>query len=250
MASSALLNRDLPRYACAAILGATAWYLPSKLMAGIDRTHADLSMKVGFALLLGIGGVLGYQRPEKPWRWGVASVALVPVVGIIFAPTPLWLVVQMAVAMVPGACSMAGAYAGAYLRGRSQVREALAADASHGRMGWAGFGLGLVASYPFELSASNIHGAAMLGIGCALVFASGLLLGARRPTRVARWAFAIEAGFLFAVIARIIVDTSRDPTSHNLFPIEILFALVLTAPLAFVGAYLGLLVRRFVKRAP
>ncbi|MFI5234551.1 MAG: hypothetical protein ACHQXA_02465 [Gemmatimonadales bacterium] len=36
---------------------------------------------------------------------------------------------------------------------------------------------------------------------------------------------AVVLGFVLAVMARVVVDTSRDPTSHNLWPFEVIIAI-------------------------
>jgi hypothetical protein len=47
-----------------------------------------------------------------------------------------------------------------------------------------------------------------------------------------------------AVMARVIVDTLRDPTSHNLWPLEVVMMAVLGFGAAFAGALAGRLLRR------
>ncbi len=46
------------------------------------------------------------------------------------------------------------------------------------------------------------------------------------------------AGFVISVLGRIFWDTSKDSTSHNLFPFEILFVLIIIIPSTIVGSYL------------
>jgi ABC-type branched-subunit amino acid transport system permease subunit len=41
------------------------------------------------------------------------------------------------------------------------------------------------------------------------------------------------------VLARVIVDVVRDPTSHNLWPFEIVIAVLVGAAAAVAGALLG-----------
>lgn len=48
----------------------------------------------------------------------------------------------------------------------------------------------------------------------------------------------ICAGFVIAALARIFYDVILDSTSHNLFPFEILFLLVIGTPCAFAGWWL------------
>lgn len=76
------------------------------------------------------------------------------------------------------------------------------------------------------------------------VAAAGLAL--LRPG--ARWqtGSGVGIGFVVVIVVQIIVDYSRDPTSHNLAPFEILIALVIGLPPAILGVLLGRFVRRQV----
>ncbi len=60
---------------------------------------------------------------------------------------------------------------------------------------------------------------------------------ARYP--VPRTALLVSAGFAVAVIGRVIVDTMADPTDHNLWPFEVVIALVVGAVGALAGALLA-----------
>jgi hypothetical protein len=52
-----------------------------------------------------------------------------------------------------------------------------------------------------------------------------------------------------AVMARVLVETSRDPTSHNLWPLEILIALAVGLVCSLIGTAIGsLLLMRSSKR--
>ena len=48
-------------------------------------------------------------------------------------------------------------------------------------------------------------------------------------------------------MARVAVETSRDPTSHNLWPLEIIIAMAVGFSVAFAGALLGGLLTRLFK---
>jgi hypothetical protein len=50
-----------------------------------------------------------------------------------------------------------------------------------------------------------------------------------------------------AVLARVIVDGVRDAGSHNLFPLEIIIALIMGLGCALIGAFIGTIVRIFVQ---
>jgi len=61
-----------------------------------------------------------------------------------------------------------------------------------------------------------------------------VLKGQVRPV-----AFIVGSGLPLAVIIRIVVDAIIDPTSHNLFPLEIISSLIFAYPPALAGAYLA-----------
>jgi len=63
-----------------------------------------------------------------------------------------------------------------------------------------------------------------------------------KPPKIA---LLISLGIALAVIARIIYDTIFvDSTSHNLAPFEIIICGIIAIPSAFVGVYLGLLIKK------
>jgi hypothetical protein len=77
------------------------------------------------------------------------------------------------------------------------------------------------------------------GLGGGAGFLAGYLLpGTRAP-----W-LSVAGGFVLAILLRVIVETNRDPTSHNLWPFEVVIAgfFGLTAGLA------GLLLARATQR--
>jgi hypothetical protein len=62
--------------------------------------------------------------------------------------------------------------------------------------------------------------------------------------------FVVGAALPAAVLARVIVETSADPTSHNLWPLEVLIALLMGLVAALAGALAGrLAARAFPRRA-
>jgi len=58
-------------------------------------------------------------------------------------------------------------------------------------------------------------------------------------------ALCIAAAIPMAIYARVTVDTASDPTSHNLWPLEILIGAFVAFPVALAGAFIGWLVARF-----
>ncbi len=70
-----------------------------------------------------------------------------------------------------------------------------------------------------------------------------LLTGLRQRTSV----IIITIGSIIALISKIIVDTQVDPTSHNLFPFEIVLTALMASIAAISGVAVGLLCKRFRK---
>ena len=54
--------------------------------------------------------------------------------------------------------------------------------------------------------------------------AAGLLGGFLLRRGLLAPALCVAAGFVLAVMARVAVETSRDPTTHNLWPFEVVMA--------------------------
>ena len=79
-------------------------------------------------------------------------------------------------------------------------------------------------------------------------FVVALAAAARRPRR---WeAVALVVGLVFPAytLSSAIVGILRDPNSNNLFPIAVAFATVLTLVPAFVGAGIGEMIGRRLRR--
>ena len=58
-------------------------------------------------------------------------------------------------------------------------------------------------------------------------------------------ALAVTGGFGLAVLGRVAVETTRDPTSHNLWPIEIMIA----GGIGLAAAAVGVGMARVLQRA-
>lgn len=87
-----------------------------------------------------------------------------------------------------------------------------------------------------NLPSSLIHpGLAVVVIAAVLIRATRVNL-LWKTVRLLGWAPAA------AVIARVIVEGMRDPSSHNLWPFEVIIALLLGFACALIGALLGTLV--------
>jgi len=89
------------------------------------------------------------------------------------------------------------------------------------------------------------HPVSILGflafVGLATWFAGATELGFGRTV------LAAGAAVPAAVMVRVVVDAAKDPTSHNLWPFEVVFAGAFGFGLAAGAAWLGLLFRRLLR---
>lgn len=76
---------------------------------------------------------------------------------------------------------------------------------------------------------------------CAL---GGLLAALLSPAKKRIVLGSVLVGAVGLNLARIVIDTTADPTSHNLFPFELGFTCISTAAGAFAGIVLGRLGKR------
>ena len=82
-----------------------------------------------------------------------------------------------------------------------------------------------------------LFGMAGLGIVTAILTASG-------AAGLARSFWTMLAAFPAAVAIRVLVETATDPTDHNLWPFELVFAAVFSLVAVAPGLLTGLLLRR------
>jgi len=54
-------------------------------------------------------------------------------------------------------------------------------------------------------------------------------------------------GIVTALVIKIIIDWQFDPTSHNLFPFEIIIDFVVISIASLIGAAIGFIYRKFRK---
>lgn len=73
---------------------------------------------------------------------------------------------------------------------------------------------------------------------------AGLLAGHLLRPRVRVPVLAVTGGFVLAVLVRVAVETARDPTSHNLWPFEVL----IVGSIGLVGAAIGVGVAWLLRR--
>jgi uncharacterized membrane protein YccC len=87
---------------------------------------------------------------------------------------------------------------------------------------------------------SNPSGTLWMSLAAAAGVVAAWLLRGRKPVAV----FAVTGGFVLAVLARVAVETAADPTSHNLWPFEV----VIAGAIGFAGAVAGVGAARVVQR--
>jgi hypothetical protein len=109
------------------------------------------------------------------------------------------------------------------------------------------FGLSfLVVGLPYWLipySKVNLPDA-LIGPGLLVVSGTALLLRAFRAATFWRTTGLVGSSVPAAVMARVLVEGLLDPTSHNLWPLEVIIAAVLGQACALAGAAAGSLAAR------
>jgi uncharacterized membrane protein YjjP (DUF1212 family) len=91
-----------------------------------------------------------------------------------------------------------------------------------------------------ELSLLGISIYKLMGAGAFLGSLSLTLILNKRPWEIA---LLITTGIMISIMCRIIFDGINDPSTHNLFPFEIIAALFISVPSAFIGSYLSVLLK-------
>ena len=79
----------------------------------------------------------------------------------------------------------------------------------------------------------------LMGPGLLVVAITALVLRSARNVSCWRATWLVGLAVPMAVMARVIVDAVRDPTSHNLWPLELIIALVVGFGCALPGAIVG-----------
>ena len=79
----------------------------------------------------------------------------------------------------------------------------------------------------------------LMGPGLLVVAIAALVLRSARIVSFWRATWLVGLAVPTAVMARVIVDAVRDPTSHNLWPLELIIALVVGFGCALPGAIVG-----------
>ncbi len=243
------MNTDYLWWGIAAVLGLASVWLPVLLDLGAT---AERTLIIGHVGLLLSGVILGFFKPERPWRWSLGSVLLFPVAeffGMVvqlpsasFAESLLYIVVKLPIYALQALSALLGAYLGAFAKlGVPTIRK----PSRNARLWGLGAVLGLTAAgIPLEAVGPQL---AFLVWICGLFLVSAIM-GGIQPDRAWRWGIAVSISSSLAVILRIIVDILQQRASHNLWPIEIFVSLVVGVPTAFAGAYFGVLLKRIFRK--
>ena len=93
---------------------------------------------------------------------------------------------------------------------------------------------------------SNPSTRVWFALGALAGFVGGWLL---KP-KLRRPILAVTFGFALAVCGRVEVETSRDPTSHNLWPFEVVIAAFYGCVASSIGVGLVWTVRAFRRETP
>jgi uncharacterized membrane protein len=83
-----------------------------------------------------------------------------------------------------------------------------------------------------------------------LVIVAALLIRFAGVARVWRTTYSLGSTVVAVVFVRVLVEGIQDPTSHNLWPFEVVIALILGFGCAFLGAAAGGLAAALRSRRP
>ncbi len=98
---------------------------------------------------------------------------------------------------------------------------------------------GAIPSWPVPYDKLNTMETTILIGWVGLTIAAALVTRILTPLPLKPAAFTVTAGFLAAMVLRIIVECTIDPTDHNLWPFEIVWGVMVGLPSAFAGAFLA-----------
>jgi hypothetical protein len=253
---------NLSSWLSAALLGLASMWLPVFLEFGATPGYSLIMGHVGLLLS---GAAVGYFKPDRPWRWGLGSILLLPFVEFIgiaielsrsgslsLVDPLLYTIVKVPVYTLQALPALVGAYLAAFARSGVPTWDWVSRNT---RLWGLAFLLGSIAGAsslllaqflsnktdPFDLWLSYI----VWGGG---LFFSATLIGLLEPYRTWRWAIAVSLGLPIAVLFQIIVDIFQARASHNLWPLEIFVSLLIAVPTSFTGAYFAVLTKWIFKK--
>lgn len=91
---------------------------------------------------------------------------------------------------------------------------------------------------------------ALVGPSLIVVVISALLLRIYGGATLWRVIWTVGGSVALAVMARVVVEGMQDPTSHNLWPLEVIIALAIGFACSASGAITGSLIARLLPNRP
>ena len=101
-----------------------------------------------------------------------------------------------------------------------------------------GFLVGAIGYWMADFSKDRALFESVYYINATGAFLATLIAGIFRKKQPSWNALMVTFGVVLGMLSRIVVDILFDPTSHNLFPFELMIGLVIVLPACFFGAYL------------
>lgn len=89
---------------------------------------------------------------------------------------------------------------------------------------------------------------ALYGPGLCVLVAAAALTFVYGATTFWKNVLIIGAAIPAIIMLRVVVDTIADPTSHNLWPFEIVIGSLVAAPCAFTGSVMGWIIVKLCRR--
>jgi hypothetical protein len=105
----------------------------------------------------------------------------------------------------------------------------------------------IAAGIPFWTAPYNKQNLQHLAIGLIVVGVCALLVSATASARFWKTVCFLGLTVPAANCSRIAADVMRDPTSHNLWPLELIIAVVVGFGTALIGAAAGIVIRRIAE---
>jgi hypothetical protein len=81
-----------------------------------------------------------------------------------------------------------------------------------------------------------------------VIAATGFVLALTTDISTRAIGIVLNLAFPTIILIRVLMDTAKDPTTHNLFPIEIVLALIIGLLAAWPPTWFGRSVRTLVRR--
>lgn len=108
----------------------------------------------------------------------------------------------------------------------------------------AGILVGAISTWFNEYNQLTVFGISIRLLLAIVSFLASFIASLLFNERVAKLTLLISAGVILALAGRILFDLFIDSTSHNLFPFEMMVALSISVPCAFIGSFLASILKR------